>query len=128
MEENNIFPMEQKGCKKGSYGCKDQLLINKMILEIAKSRKKNLSTAWIDYRKAFDSVPHSWILRCLEMYKISPTLINFLKTSMTFWEKNLLLSHTNGILSSNGMRIKCGIFHLAPPFLHGTNPLLPTFK
>jgi hypothetical protein len=26
-----------------------------------KKRRKNLNMAWIDYQKAFDSVPHSWI-------------------------------------------------------------------
>jgi len=61
LEHNSILPQEQKGCKRNSYGCKDQLLINKMILENCKKKNRNLSTAWIDYRKAFDSVPHDWI-------------------------------------------------------------------
>ena len=69
LDENDLLPKEQKGCRRGSYGCKDQLLINKAIIEDAKKKKKNLSTAWIDYKKAFDSVPHDWILKCLEMYK-----------------------------------------------------------
>ena len=43
------------------------------ILENCKKRKKNLSTARIDYKKAFDSVPHSWIL---QMYKIHPDTYN----------------------------------------------------
>jgi len=68
LENYNLLPSEQKGCRKGSYGCKDQLLINKATLEDMKTRKKNLSTAWVDYKKAFDSVPHSWILKCLEIY------------------------------------------------------------
>ena len=38
-----------------------------------------MSTAWIDYKKAFDSVPHSWILKCLQMYKINPVLITFIE-------------------------------------------------
>jgi hypothetical protein len=59
LEVNQLLPKEQKGCRSGTYGCKDQLLINKMILEDCKKRNKNLSTAWIDHRKAFDSVPHS---------------------------------------------------------------------
>ena len=63
LEENELLPTEQKGCKRGSYGCKDQLLINKMILENRRGNKRNLSSAWIDYRKAFDSVPHSWIIK-----------------------------------------------------------------
>ena len=40
-------------------------MINNAVLENSKKRKKNLSTACIDYKKAFDSVPHSWILKCL---------------------------------------------------------------
>ena len=110
LDQQNILPTEQKGCRRGSYGCKDQLLINKMILEHANSKFRNLSTAWIDYKKAFDSVPHPWILRSLEIFKISPTIICFLKASMALWETNLYLSHSNGTLTSNGMQIKCGIF------------------
>jgi hypothetical protein len=34
---------------------------SKIISEDCKKRRKNLNTAWIDYQKAFDSVPHSWI-------------------------------------------------------------------
>ena len=51
-------------------------MINNAILENCKKRKKNMSTAWIDYKKAFDSVSHSWILKCLQMYKIHPVLYN----------------------------------------------------
>ena len=43
--------------------------------------KKNLPTAWKGYKKAFDSVPHSWILKCLQMYKIHPVLITFIEES-----------------------------------------------
>ena len=50
---NNILPEEQKGCARNSYGCKDQLLLNKAILEDCKRKKKNLNVAWIDYRKGF---------------------------------------------------------------------------
>jgi len=59
MKDENLIPKEQKGCCRGSKGCKDQLLISKSILQRCKRRKKNLCIAWIDYQKAFDSVPHS---------------------------------------------------------------------
>ena len=61
-------------------------MINNAILENCKKRKKNLSTAWIDYKRAFDSVPHSWILKCLQMYKIHPVLITFVEESMSQME------------------------------------------
>ena len=47
METNNLFPIEQKGCRRGSYGCKDQLLINRMIIEDCKSKHRNLRVPWI---------------------------------------------------------------------------------
>ena len=32
LEKENILPDEQKGCRKGSRGTKDQLLINRSVL------------------------------------------------------------------------------------------------
>jgi len=59
LEEQSLLPAEQKGCHPGSKGCKDQLMISKAIYEDCRRRNKNLSIAWIDYQKVFDSVPHS---------------------------------------------------------------------
>ena len=93
LDANNILPSEQRGCKKESHGCKDQLLINKMLLDNSRSCHRDLSAAWINYRKVFDSVPHIRILKVLQMYKKSPTIINFLTTSMKEWKTNLCLNH-----------------------------------
>ena len=104
-----IITPEQRGGVKDSYGCKDQLMINNTILENCKKRK-NLSTDWIDYKKAFDSVPHSWILKCLQMYKIHPVLITFIEESMSQWNTNMTLVHKEGVLEPGPIRIKRGIF------------------
>ena len=93
--------------------CKEDLkqaLQSKAILENCKAKKKNVSTAWIDYKKAFDSVPHSWILRCLQMYKIHPVLIEFIEQSMNHWKTNMTLVHKEGVLETGPIRIKRGIF------------------
>ena len=34
-------------------------------------RKRKLSVAWIDYKKAYYMVPHSWIIDCLETVGIN---------------------------------------------------------
>jgi transcriptional accessory protein Tex/SPT6 len=57
-----IIAEEQKGCRKLSQGCKEQLLIDSTVSEQAKHQKHNLYTAYIDYKKAFDSVPQKWLL------------------------------------------------------------------
>ena len=40
---------------------------------------------WIDYRKAHDTVPHSWIVECLEMFGIADNVKKFLIDSMKTW-------------------------------------------
>ena len=59
--------LDQRGSKPGSMGCIDNLL-DKAILEDAKTNRKNLSCTWIDIQKVFGSVSHSWLIRILEMH------------------------------------------------------------
>ena len=116
---NDIFPEEQKGCTRNSYGCKDQLLINKAIIEDCKRKKKNLSVAWIDYRKAYDSIPHSWILKTMSIYKFNNKLINFMEKSMKSWNTTMYLNHARGLITTDKISIKQGIFQgdsLSPLF------------
>ena len=50
----NVLPSEQKGCRKGSRGTKDQLLSDKTVLRDCKRRHTDLATAWVDYKKVYD--------------------------------------------------------------------------
>jgi hypothetical protein len=43
--------------------------------------------AWIDYQKYFDRVPHSWIIKSLELTGINTKIISFTKKTMTYWGK-----------------------------------------
>jgi hypothetical protein len=42
MDNENVLTKEQKGCCSGTRGCKDQLLISKVIPQECKSRKKKV--------------------------------------------------------------------------------------
>ena len=106
LESYNLIPWQQKGCKKKSYGTKDQLLIDKLIMKHAKNNKRKLRMVWIDYKKAYDSVPHSWIIKCLKMMGVADNIIIFLEMSMKFW-KTVLTINSIGI---GVVLIKCGIF------------------
>ena len=48
--------------------------------------------AWIDYRKAYDLVPHSWVHECLEMFVIAENLRKFLQNSMKQWRLSLTVN------------------------------------
>ena len=77
LEEQSLLSAEQKGCHPGSKGCKDQLMISKPIYEDCRRRNKNLSIAWIDYQKAFDSVPRSWVEKSIELVGLNSKILNF---------------------------------------------------
>ena len=40
---NNIIGIEQAAAKRGSWGCTDQLLINKTIMEEVTSKRKDMA-------------------------------------------------------------------------------------
>ena len=45
LEQGELLPEEQKRCRRGSHGTKDQLLIDKSVLKDCKKRHTNLSVA-----------------------------------------------------------------------------------
>ena len=61
--------------------------------------------AWIDYKKAYDMVPQSWI-NYVKMYKISDKVINFIDKTMKTWRVEL----TAGGRSLAEAKIQRGIF------------------
>ena len=88
LESENILPDEQNCSRKGSRGTKNQLLIDKTLL---KDRKRRKTMAWIDYKKAYDMVPHSCISECLEMFGIVENR-KFMCDSMQPWKLELASS------------------------------------
>ena len=71
-----------------------------------KTRWKNQAMVWIDYKKAYDMVPRSWIINCLKMYKISDEVINFIGKTMKIWKVEL----TAGEINFTEAKVQKGIF------------------
>jgi len=71
-----------KGCHPGSKGCKDELLISKAIYEDCNRTNKNLSIDQTDNQKAFDSIPHSWIEKSIELIGVNIQIVRFCKLLM----------------------------------------------
>ena len=106
LEKNQFFPEEQKGCKRKIRRTEDQLYTNKMILKEVKTRKKNLVMGWIDYQKAFDMLPHSWIIDCFYSLGLNKKLITFLQSTMKNWRVELTCNNEK----LGEVEIKKGIF------------------
>nr|CAI5860125.1 unnamed protein product [Callosobruchus analis] len=110
LTQNNILTEEQKGCRKKSKGCKEQLIIDSAIMEQARKQHRNRHTCFIDYQKAFDSVPHSWLTKILQIYKINPGLLLFLAKTMESRRTNIHLKTQDGHIQTEELSIRRGIF------------------
>ena len=122
LETQNLIPEEQKGCKRNSRGCKEQLLIDKLVMKHCKRRRKDLYMTFIDYKKGYDSVPHSWLLSSMAMCGISPLIVEFFAASLGQSYVDLFLN--NNCLGNR--KIRRGIFQgdsVSP--LHFVISLLP---
>ena len=58
--------------------------------EVIKNRR-NLITVWLNYKKAFDGVPPSWIIESLKLTKIPDKIIEVIKTLMSKWRTKIHL-------------------------------------
>ncbi|XP_044755006.1 uncharacterized protein LOC123313959 [Coccinella septempunctata] len=99
----------QNGCKKKARGCKELLVIDNVVTKQARRRLKNISMCWIDYQKAYDSVPHSWLVEILRIYKISPDIIHLWEHLMGTWRTTLSVKGTKSYRTKE-ISIKRGIF------------------
>ena len=86
LDQEKLLPEDQKGCRKGSRGTNDLLYVDRGVIKEVKSRNKNLAMAWIDYKKAYDMVPHSWIIECLDLFGVAENIKCFLVNSMEKWK------------------------------------------
>ena len=53
LEERGLLLEEKKGCRRGSRGTNDLLLMDKNFLKEVKARRKNIARGCIDYRQGF---------------------------------------------------------------------------
>ena len=106
LSEKNVLPDEQKGCRKDSRGTKDQLLIIKQILKHCKKHQRNLAMGWINYKKAYDKVPHGWMIEAMKMVGISDNILNLFENRKETWRTEL--TACNGSLEE--VEIRRGIF------------------
>ncbi|KAL1448670.1 hypothetical protein WDU94_005640 [Cyamophila willieti] len=76
----------------------------------AETKQRNLNTCFIDYKKAFDSIPHSWLLRVLNIYRVDLKLINLLQALMKTWRTRISIKTTSQNILTEVVNIKRGIF------------------
>ena len=109
--KNNIISQEQAAGKRGVWGTLEQLLISKNIIQEVKRMRKNLTIIWLEYRKAFGSIPHSWLIKSLKLAKVPDNIINAIENFTQSWDTILHLNDNNDNVASSLIKIVKGIYH-----------------
>ena len=126
----NMLQLDQRGGKPGSMGCTDNLLVDRMVLEDAQFNLKNLTCTWVyvDLKKAFDSVSHPWLFRCLECHGVPVVLIDFIKNIVKTWEISIEINTKNGKEKIETIKVNRGILQgdsfCVTLFIMSVNPLV----
>nr|CAI5831238.1 unnamed protein product [Callosobruchus analis] len=101
---------EQRGSKKGVAGCKENLLIDRCVTQDSVQYKRNLSMAWIDYRKAFDTTSHELIVRLLECLSVDNQIVGCIKQLMPLWKTRFSITSGETRVWTELVTFKRGVF------------------
>ena len=91
----------QREAKEGISGCVDNLLINKLVLEDVKEKRRNMACAWVDVRKAYDSVDYNVLEKVLEIHRFPKTLILIIMKLATRCSITLVAKTRTGICKNH---------------------------
>ena len=66
--------------------------------------------AWINYQKAYDRVPHSWIIKFLELIGINNKVISFTKNVMRYCRTRMRLHTENKLIETEDIKYNVEYF------------------
>ena len=75
-----------------------------------RNRKRNLITIWLDYKKAFDSVPHEWLIKSFHLAKLREDLNRAIENLTSQWRNVLHLKGEEEVIVSDIIYFPQGIF------------------
>ena len=84
-------------------------MLNKTIINNIIKNRRNAVCVWLDYKKAFDSIPHSWLLKSLELAKVPPEIIKAIRTLTETWATSAQLQTESELIETEEIKYECDI-------------------
>ena len=108
LQKYQLLQLDQRGARQGVSGTVNNLLIDDAVMRDAVLHKRNLFCYWIDVRKAFDSISHSWLIKFLQIHRFPRKLVLFFINTMSNWCVKILFS-VEGVTLSRLIQLLNGI-------------------
>ena len=94
--EHELMENEQRGAREGSSGTTDNLLIDKTVTLDCHRNRRNLSMAWVDVKKAFDSVDHKWLNEIVKVHRFPSWICRVIRNLIACWNTRITANTKQG--------------------------------
>ena len=109
LDRHRLMETEQRGAKSKCSGTTDNLLIDRMVCQDSHNAHKNLSMAWIDVRKAFDSVRHEWLQEIMSLHKFAGWICRTVERLCRSWNTRIVAHTKKGHETSQVIHFNKGL-------------------
>ena len=90
LDENDLMEGAQRGAREGCSGTTDNLFIDRTVALDCHRRRRNLSVAWIDVKKAYDPVDHSWLNEVMKLHRFPVWLCKVIAKLCKSWNTKVV--------------------------------------
>lgn len=110
VEAVDVLPSSQLAIGKGKWGCTHAQMLDRMIIKDATSgKKRNIHLAWVDFRKAFDSVSHKGVMWVLKQIGVPEAIRKLVKLLMNQWIVRYEGRSGGKMTKSSKLKVRCGV-------------------
>ena len=109
IESYGLIQREQRGARGNCCGTVGNLRIDRMVCEDAQRGRRNLSRAWIDVAKAYDSVDHGWLSEMFTLHRFPIRFAKVMEKLANSWNTRIVAQTTQGKEISPTIRFKKGL-------------------
>ena len=109
LDTYKLMGIEQRGAKVGCSGTMNNLPIDRMVTEDWHRGKRNLSMAWVDVAKAYDSIDHEWLDEMMILHRFFTWLKNVTSKLSASWNTRIQCKTDKGDETSDVISFRSGL-------------------
>ena len=110
VQSYQLLPPEQKALRKGARGCLDAHIIKAAVAPECKDDCRDCFMIWLDFRKAFNLVPHRWLRKMLQVTKAPQPVLSVVRKLLPLRRTNLEFGGREGRPMQVPLVFKQGLF------------------
>ncbi|PFX31252.1 Retrovirus-related Pol polyprotein from type-1 retrotransposable element R2 [Stylophora pistillata] len=109
LDTYGLMEGEQRGAKENCSGTMDNLLVDRMVCQDSQRGRRNLSMAWVDVRKAYDSVDHKWLKEMFALHRFPTWIGNLIARLCGRWNTKITAVTKQGVETSERIAFRKGL-------------------